>query len=416
MQKFGNAVRTVTSTRDMYVTQACDVCGQLRKDLSTLSSHENKTGFLSDNMTLVIDLLYQKKTQHEDIGEFLNSMLICKYCVDKLRANNDIARCTFNKLEVVPTPKCIQVLNIFEKTLIKYCLTCITVVRLGEISNPFRPHTELNAALKGRIAYLPLDLTTNASFVPDVLNADSLVLLVGGQPTKSRKVWTSVVDLRKVHESLMWLREHNPLYKDIPAYTVQDMKKIIEQRVSAGHPSNNSVSDNSLLKRLNDAAKSHLYESFSVQPISNDFPADTLIDYQLDKVNDQGANIFDADLDLKAYPELFPTGENGMKDATRTVKIATSDFIKSRLLNRDPKFRLNTDYLFHTFQVQEISNMCHSVGHMLRTITGNKMTAEQLLSRLKNKDGELHSKCLRSWHTSEAPKSTSQSWVWTYGG
>ena len=36
--------------------------------------------------------------------------------------------------------------------------------------------------------------------------------------------------------------------------------------------------------------------------------------------------------------------------------------------------------------------MCHSVGHMLRTVTGNNMTAEQLYSRLTDKDGELHSK------------------------
>ena len=392
MQQFGKALRTVTNIRDTYVTQACDVCDQLRKDLSTLGSYEDKKGFSSDKMTLMIDLLYQKKTQHEDIAEFLNTMLICKYCADKLRGNNDVARCSFNKLQVVPTPECIQELNIFEKTLIKYCLTCITVVRLGQVSNTFRPRTELNAALKGRIAYLPLDLTANASFVPDVLNADSLVLLVGGQPTKSHKVWTSVVDLRKVHKALMWLRENNPLYEQIPAYTVQDMEKIIEQRVSAGRLTNDNASDNSLLKRLNEAAKSHLYESFSVQPISNEFPADTLIDYQLDKVNGQSSNIFDADLDLKAYPELFPTGENGMKDATRTVNIGTSDFIKSRLLNKHPKFRLNIDYLFHSFQVQEISNMCHSVGHMLRTVTGNNMTAEQLYSRLTDKDGELHSK------------------------
>jgi len=130
----------------------------------------------------------------------------------------------------------------------------------------------------------------------------------------------------------MWLRENNPLYEQIPAYTVLDMEKIIEQRVSAGRPTNDNVSDNSLLKQLNEAAKSHLYESFSVQQTNIEFPADTLIDYQLNKVNGQTSNIFDCDLDLKAYPELFPTGENGMKDATRTVNIGTSDFIKSRLL------------------------------------------------------------------------------------
>jgi len=69
-----------------------------------------------------------------------------------------------------------------------------------------------------------------------------------------------------------------------------------------------------------------------------------------------------------AYPELFPTGQNGMRDARRYVKIGTSDYIKSRLMNADPKLRININYLFHCFQTQKISNICHSVGQMLRTV------------------------------------------------
>ena len=57
MQHFGKALRTVTYIRDMYVTRACDVCDLLRKDLSTLSSYEDKKGFSSDKITLMIDLL-----------------------------------------------------------------------------------------------------------------------------------------------------------------------------------------------------------------------------------------------------------------------------------------------------------------------------------------------------------------------
>ena len=71
-------------------------------------------------------------------------------------------------------------------------------------------------------------------------------------------------------------------------------------------------------------------------------------------------NIFDTDLDLKAFPELFPTGENGMRDVTRTTNIGTSDFIKSRLLNKHPQFRLNINYLFHCSQVQQHVPQCRS--------------------------------------------------------
>ena len=153
-------------------------------------------------------------------------MLICKYCADKLMHDKDVARSALNKLQVIPTPDCIQQLNVFEKSLIKYYLSCVTVIRLGQISNTSRPQSELNAALKGRIAYLPLDVKSNAEFLPpDVLNTDGLVLLVAGQPTKNKKVWTSVVDLRKVHKALMWLKKHNHFYQDIPAYSAADLER-----------------------------------------------------------------------------------------------------------------------------------------------------------------------------------------------
>jgi len=44
-------------------------------------------------------------------------------------------------------------------------MTCLTVVRLGQILNKSRPQNELTMALKGRIAYLPLDVKANAKFI-----------------------------------------------------------------------------------------------------------------------------------------------------------------------------------------------------------------------------------------------------------
>jgi len=392
LDKFGKALREVTDSRDTYVTTACDICEQLRSDVNTLKSYEDRKGFSCQKMTQLIEQLYQAKTQHEDLDKFLDSMLICKYCADKSMQDKDVARCAFNKLQVVPTPDCISRLNVFEKSLIKFYLSCVTVIRLGQISNTSRPQSELNAALKGRIAYLPLDVKSNAEFVPhDILNTDGLLLLVAGQPTNNKKVWTSVVDLRKVHEALLWLKENNQFYHDIPAYSVADMERIIADRLSATGDHMQQC-DGVLVKKLTDAAKSNLYESFTIQPISNEFPADVMADYQMDRVSGTSANIFDSDLDVKAFPELYPTGNNGMRDATREVKIGTSDFLKSRLLNKDAKFRLNINYLFHTFQVQELSNMCHGVAHMLRTVTGVKLTAQAFYDRLKEKDGEVQSK------------------------
>ena len=143
-----------------------------------------------------------------------------------------------------------------------------------------------------------------------------------------------------------------------------------------------TATDSGLLNQLDDAAKSFLYENFTIKPLSSDIPADALADYQLKKVSGQGMGIFDLELDVKAFPELFPTGQYGIRDTTRTAKISTSDYIRSRLLNKNSKFRLNINYLFHCFQIQEVSNMCH----MLRTVTNNSMSAKAFYDRLK-KDG-----------------------------
>jgi len=151
-------------------------------------------------MTEIIDLLYINETQHESVDEFLNNtyIYICSFCADKLRGNKDVAQSAFNHLSAIPTPPCIKELNLFERSLIKECVTSSSIVRLGQVSNKTRPPKELNSTLKGRIAYLPIDITSNATFLPEnLLNVDSLILLVGSQPTSKQKVWTSSVDLCK---------------------------------------------------------------------------------------------------------------------------------------------------------------------------------------------------------------------------
>jgi len=351
LSEFGRALRLVVDKRDTYSMQACDICEQMKSNLSTLRSYEQKKGFTSQKMTDIIDLLYIHKTRHESVDDFLDNILICSFCADKLRGNKDVARSAFNHLSVIPTPQCIKQLNLFEKSLIKQYVTCISVIRLGQVSNKKRPPTELNSALKGRIAYLPVDVASNATFLPDNLfNVDSLVLLVGAQPTSKHKIWSSAVDLNKVNTALAWLKDNNALYKDIPVYTTDDIRNIISNKLAGHDESGDTNTSGGLLKKLDEATKSFLYEHFTIQPLSADYPADAIIDYQLQKVNGLSVDIFDSNLDLMAFPELFPTGCNGIKDTVREGKIGTSDYIKSRLLNKNPKFRLNIPYLFHCFQ------------------------------------------------------------------
>ena len=139
MSKHGTAMRAVCRLRDSYVTACCDLCEQLRKDILPLASYEGRKGFSSEKLQTAIDRLYQCKTQCEDVDKFMQTTYICSYCADKLRGNKDVARSAFNCLTVDATPDCIKQLNMFEKVLIKFTMTCQVIVRLGQVSNKKRP-------------------------------------------------------------------------------------------------------------------------------------------------------------------------------------------------------------------------------------------------------------------------------------
>jgi len=156
MLQHGKALRQVSTIRDTYITQACDLCEQLKDDLVSLSSLEGRRGFDSPQFQAAIDLLYQHRTKHEDIDEFKQNMFMCKYCAEKLRGGKEVARSVFNCLSVMPVPDCITQLNIFERVLIKFCMTCLTVIRLGQISNTGRPQNELIPDYQHLRAALPI--------------------------------------------------------------------------------------------------------------------------------------------------------------------------------------------------------------------------------------------------------------------
>lgn len=109
----------------------------------------------------------------------------------------------------------------------------------------------------------------------------------------------------------------------------------------------------------------------------------------MERAKGPSLNVFDSDLDRKAFPELLPSGRFGLRDTCRSQQVTASMYIKSRLLNKDPKYRTNMPYLFAMYQLHDLSNASHSIGHMLRTVSGNSHSARALLQRLQNKDGEM---------------------------
>ena len=78
-------------------------------------------------------------------------------------------------------------------------------------------------------------------------------------------------------------------------------------------------------KKLTNDAKSHLVEHLSIQPLELSVPKD-FIDFfknnkniendqfQLKRLHGLGEDLFQEELDIKAFPNLFPDGKNHMRE------------------------------------------------------------------------------------------------------
>ena len=93
------------------------------------------------------------------------------------------------------------------------------------------------------------------------------------------------------------------------------------------------------------------------------------------------------DLDIKCFPDLFPTGKYGQHDK-REVSLREFDFIRSRLTSKHPQFRLNIQYLFFCVFNNTIRQISGGIFHKLNvTHVHNMCTAAELIEKLKK--GEL---------------------------
>ena len=95
----------------------------------------------------------------------------------------------------------------------------------------------------------------------------------------------------------------------MPAYTVDEIRQIVAARQEKGGEGE-FAAYNVLLRKLDEATKSSLYENFTVQPLNAEYPQDAAIDYQFRQVTGQSSNSFDTDMDVKAFPEISPVANS----------------------------------------------------------------------------------------------------------
>ncbi|KYN06207.1 hypothetical protein ALC62_02854 [Cyphomyrmex costatus] len=266
--------------------------------------------------------------------------------------------------------------------------------------------------VKGRTFHLPLPIqeTFNKVCPPEeTINLNhELYILVRSIPKKSKTVWENLVNINKVYKALQWYKDNNPHYSDIrlPASSgdlindefpeteyqiVNDESDEIDEVVEDTVQHNKVNNVPTVLKRkafqiteysvINDQ---YIIYQMHAKRIDNE---SALRLYQMLKIEDVPMDSRYKYLDVMCFPDLYPEGVNGQRE-DRNFALPEYLFVRTRLMSKHSRFRLNLQYLFFLLNDANYRQLKNAIYYTMM-VHRERYTAGRYLTELK--DNQLES-------------------------
>lgn len=308
------------------------------------------------------------------------SLQLCVRCDSSLQKGKlpRLAIANLNVLGSVPPE--MNDMTMVEEMLIARCRAKCCIVKLQDHRLP-----SSQRGIKGNIIIYPQKIGGLANVLPppidDVIHP--ICVLFVGQTLPSRswlkdKAHPLIVRREVIRRSLIWLKAHNPLYKDIEIdetclqalpvdglldYNIEHIPssahlEVLESRYDT-NPSNDSVDDSLPLDESSQIEFSNVViTDVDVNAPANDLKAAALHHFKLGgaflavphepvPVNE----FFDPNLFPMLYPTLFPYGIGGIEDRRHTVAISFGNHVKHLLSLADRRFQKHYSFLFTAFNI-----------------------------------------------------------------
>uniref|UniRef100_A0A915HSW6 DUF6570 domain-containing protein n=1 Tax=Romanomermis culicivorax TaxID=13658 RepID=A0A915HSW6_ROMCU len=222
-----------------------------------------------------------------------------------------------------------------------------TIIKLKPLSKRKGPKDYVEA-LKGLALHLPLPLKATHEYLKCKLpSADALSILVDSCPTKKNVVWRSAVNLDKVYAALRKLKEINPMYADIEINTdfANTAENEIPVSVLEGTTVQHTVTEQEFESMLKKGIKCEPYTHITVETMKDDVDPN-LMDveiYRTMKIQSTPLNFDNDKLDLMCFPELYPTGYNGLYSSRPRKFVRRMSYEKWRLCRNETKSKSYND-------------------------------------------------------------------------
>ncbi|XP_065892428.1 uncharacterized protein [Dysidea avara] len=337
--------------------------------------------------------LMDYNTRRLEYNDGLPEGFICKYCLNNFRQGKLPPRCILNSLQFGDIPQEISQLNAFEKILIQRAKCFQTVSRMGTVAKRQLPASHKIQKVIGTTFHLPLPIEETLNKLPDpqqaLPNHGELFILIRSLPSKSNVIWQDLVDINKVYNALLKLKEINPLYALIQlpgAPEDLDIGNRIDEG-SYGEPL--STSGEAMVEEIAEHEEQSYYEQYTINPLHaprENKKATAL--YQMLKVNEAPLDSRMKNLDMLCFPDLYPHGIGGQR-CQREVPLSVAEYVKCILQSRDPRLRINQQLIFFLNNQTILRQIASGIYHKLKVIRpSEKLTAARYLEMLSSEELE----------------------------
>ena len=321
--------------------------------------------------------------QNPDANEQV--LYMCNYCKALVKKDEMPPRCVLNGLQTISMPPELAKLDCLSRQLIQRAKCYQTVVRLGTYTAKVPVYNSLKAC-KGTMFFLPLPFNKTLKTLEEVehpstaLPEPELYIIVNGRPTKGEVVWRSLVNVDLVKTATKTLKEINWLYKDVDVESVDKaVKRVVEVT--------NSASSTMLQKASADDIAG--FQAYTIRSLDNKLSSESDIDqYKVLNIKEDPLDNRENFLDVMCFPVLFPTGQFG-EHHPRHVKLSHSEYVKSRLLNKDSRYRKDPQYVFFLLWQKEMREISAGVYNLLKSTRRQPMSVSALLHGVATRDKHL---------------------------
>ena len=91
---------------------------------------------------------------------------------------------------------------------------------------------------------------------------------------------------------------------------------------------------------------------------------------------------------MLCFPTLFPSGRFG-ESYPRKTPISPSEYVKSRLLNKDSRFRKDPQYVFYLLWQKEMREIAAGVYNLLRSTRQHAISVTDFMDRVSQSDEDI---------------------------